>query len=235
MYNLTMQRYISHQLSATIIYESFSFSQIVVSLPSMNQTPKIAVIHPTSLCCLAMRSILADIDPFMGVTRDVEIAIYNSAEELHEDNPHSTILYFISREVLMQDLQFFSPLARRCIVLTEGPQEGVPEGFRSVDIRCPERELIKSFLTIHNAAHLAHGIAPRSSAEQESLLSQREKDVLSLIVKGYINKEIADRLNISTPTVIFHRRNISEKIGSKSVGRLTIYAVMNGIVDVREL
>ena len=65
--------------------------------------------------------------------------------------------------------------------------------------------------------------------------SVEEKDVLSLIVKGYINKEIADRLNISTPTVIFHRRNISEKIGSKSVGRLTIYAVMNGIVDVREL
>jgi DNA-binding CsgD family transcriptional regulator len=71
--------------------------------------------------------------------------------------------------------------------------------------------------------------------KQEELLSQREKDVLSLIVKGYINKEIADRLNISTPTVIFHRRNISEKLGSKSVGRLTIYAVMNGIVDVSEL
>ena len=88
---------------------------------------------------------------------------------------------------------------------------------------------------IHNAAHHAHGIALHSKPEQVELLSQREKDVLSLIVKGYINKEIADMLNISTPTVIFHRRNISEKIGSKSVGRLTIYAVMNGIVDVSEL
>ena len=156
-------------------------------------------------------------------------------EELSEEDSHSTILYFISREVLMLDLQFFSPIARRCIVLTEGEQESVPEGFRSVDIRRPERELIKSFLTIHNAAHLAHGINPHTSTEQDDLLSQREKDVLSLIVKGYINKEIADKLNISTPTVIFHRRNISEKIGSKSVGRLTIYAVMNGIVDVREL
>ena len=67
------------------------------------------------------------------------------------------------------------------------------------------------------------------------LLSPREKDVLALTVKGYINKEIADRLNISSATVVFHRRNICEKIGSRSIGRLTIYAVMNGIVDLREL
>ena len=66
-------------------------------------------------------------------------------------------------------------------------------------------------------------------------LSERERDVLVLVAKGLANKEIADKLNISTPTVIFHRRNISEKIGSKTIGRQTIYAVMNGIVDFREL
>ena len=201
----------------------------------MNQTPKIAVIHPNSLCCLAMRTILADIAPFMGVSRDVEIAIYNSVDELEVEAPHSTILYFIAQEELMRNLDQFAPLARRCIVLADGEGEPAPEGFRRVNMRSPERELIKAFLTIHNAAHIAHSVNLRQPAEQEELLSQREKDVLSLIVKGYINKEIADQLNISTPTVIFHRRNISEKLGSKSVGRLTIYAVMNGIVDVREL
>jgi DNA-binding CsgD family transcriptional regulator len=77
---------------------------------------------------------------------------------------------------------------------------------------------------------------PHPAPQEESeLLSQREKDVLALIVKGYINKEIADMLNISTPTVIFHRRNLSEKNGSKSIGRQTIYAVMNGIVTPDEL
>ena len=196
---------------------------------------KIAVIHPNSLCCLAMRTILADIAPFMGVSHNVEIAIYNSVDELSEEDSHSTILYFIAHEALMQNFELFAPLSRRCIVLTDGEQEGLPEGFRKVNMRCPERELIKAFLTIHNAAHIAHNVSMHHPSEQEELLSQREKDVLSLLVKGYINKEIADKLNISTPTVIFHRRNISEKIGSKSVGRLTIYAVMNGIVDVREL
>lgn len=196
---------------------------------------KIAVIHPNSLCCLAMRTILSDIAPFMGATHGVEIATYNSAKDMQEDNPHATFLYFVAYEVFEQNLEFFEPLARRCIVLTEGKQNNIPAIFRTVDMQCPERELIKAFLMIHNAAHHAHGITQHSKSEEVDLLSQREKDVLSLIVKGYINKEIADMLNISTPTVIFHRRNISEKIGSKSVGRLTIYAVMNGIVDVREL
>jgi DNA-binding CsgD family transcriptional regulator len=82
---------------------------------------------------------------------------------------------------------------------------------------------------------MAHGMEHHIPQESGELLSQREKDVLALSVKGFINKEIADRLNISTATVIFHRRNISEKVGSKSIGRQTIYAVMNGIVDYKEL
>lgn len=201
----------------------------------MNHMHKIAVIHPNSLCCLAMRTILADIAPFMGVSRNVEIATYSSVDELSDEDSHSTIMYFIAHEALMQNIEMFLPLSRRCIVLTDGEQNGQPEGFRKVNMRCSERELIKAFLTIHNTAHIAHNVNMPHPPKQEELLSQREKDVLSLIVKGYINKEIADRLNISTPTVIFHRRNISEKLGSKSVGRLTIYAVMNGIVDVSEL
>ena len=213
----------------------FRCHKLLYLCKSMNPTPKIAVIHPNSLCCMAMRTILSDIAPFMGATHGVEIPTYNSAEDMQEDNPHATFLYFVAYEVFEQNLEFFEPLARRCIVLTEGKQNNIPAIFRTVDMQCPERELIKAFLMIHNAAHHAHGIALHSKPEEGELLSQREKDVLSLIVKGYINKEIADMLNISTPTVIFHRRNISEKIGSKSVGRLTIYAVMNGIVDVREL
>ena len=56
-----------------------------------------------------------------------------------------------------------------------------------------------------------------------------------LIVRGYINKEIADRLNIGLTTVISHRKNIMEKLGLKSVSALTIYAVMNGYVDVDKI
>lgn len=202
----------------------------------MEQRHKIAIIHQNSLCCLALRSILLDIAPFVGMFREVDIATYNSAEEFLSDDPNSAIHYFISSQIARENIDFFAPLARRCIVLSESGDDtqGV-EQFRQIDLSRPERELLKEFLIMHNAAHMAHGMHPNTSSDYAELLSQREKDVLALIVKGYINKEIADILHISTPTVIFHRRNISEKIGSKSIGRQTIYAVMNGIVDYREL
>lgn len=200
----------------------------------MEQKPKIVILHPNSLCCLAMRAILADIAPFMGMMSDVDIVAYNSMDEFLSDNPHSAVHHFIADSILEDNLDFFLPHARRCIVLAEGRDFSHPE-FHTVDLHQPEREVLKGVLMMHRAAHTAMMTAHKPAKEEPELLSQREKEVLALIIKGYINKEIADLLNISTPTVIFHRRNIVEKIGSKSIGRLTIYAVMNGIVDVKEL
>ncbi len=96
---------------------------------------------------------------------------------------------------------------------------------------------MKSILRIHESGHPGgHGMTVGPSRKLlQTLLSQRERDVLALMVKGFINKEIADRLNISPTTVIFHRKNISEKLATRSIGRLTIYAVINGIVDIAEL
>ena len=65
----------------------------------------------------------------------------------------------------------------------------------------------------------------------EHELSIREIEVLILITKGLINKEIADKLHISLTTVISHRKNITEKLGIKSVSGLTVYAVMNGYIE----
>lgn len=63
-------------------------------------------------------------------------------------------------------------------------------------------------------------------------LTEREVDVLKLLVSGCSNKEIADKLFISTHTVISHRKNISQKTGIKSVSGLTIYAVTQNIISL---
>jgi DNA-binding CsgD family transcriptional regulator len=65
----------------------------------------------------------------------------------------------------------------------------------------------------------------------EETLSEREKDVLKEVALGYANKEIADRLFISIHTVISHRKNITEKLGIKSISGLTVYAILNKIID----
>ena len=64
------------------------------------------------------------------------------------------------------------------------------------------------------------------------MLSDREKEVLSEVARGYLNKEIADRLNISINTVITHRKNITRKTGIKTTPGLTVYALLNGLVDL---
>ena len=55
--------------------------------------------------------------------------------------------------------------------------------------------------------------------------------IFQLIVKGSTNKEIADKLNISLNTVLSHRKNITTKLGIKTVSGLTFYAIMNGIIS----
>ena len=68
-----------------------------------------------------------------------------------------------------------------------------------------------------------------------TILTPREIEVMSLVVQGLINKEIAERLNISMNTVITHRKNVMDKLGLRSVSALTIYAVMHGFVDIHKI
>lgn len=77
----------------------------------------------------------------------------------------------------------------------------------------------------------AHQSDDNEQSHQEKL-SEREIEVLKLLTAGNSNKEIADQLNISTHTVISHRKNLSQKTGIKSVSGLTIYAVVNNIITL---
>lgn len=70
------------------------------------------------------------------------------------------------------------------------------------------------------------------STDNTEALSDRETDVVVCIVQGMANKEIADKLFISVNTVITHRRNIARKLQIHSTAGLTIYAIVNGLVDI---
>ena len=72
---------------------------------------------------------------------------------------------------------------------------------------------------------------PKDEQSSESIeLSDREKDILIALAQGLANKEIADKLHISTHTVISHRKNIIRKTGIKTVSGLTLYALFNNLI-----
>ena len=75
-------------------------------------------------------------------------------------------------------------------------------------------------------------ISKMISQENSEQLSKREKDVVICIVQGMSNKEVADHLFISVNTVITHRRNIARKLQIHSPAGLTIYAIVNNLVDI---
>ncbi len=72
----------------------------------------------------------------------------------------------------------------------------------------------------------------KGGQDNSEALSDRERDVIIALVQGMSNKEIADRLCISVNTVITHRRNIARKLQIHSPAGLTIYAIVNGLVDI---
>lgn len=72
-------------------------------------------------------------------------------------------------------------------------------------------------------------------SDDQQTLSSREKEIVVCVVKGMTNREIADRLYLSTHTVITHRRNIARKLQVHSASGLTVYAIVNKLIELKDL
>jgi len=75
---------------------------------------------------------------------------------------------------------------------------------------------------------------PKNEPDPSGEISDREKEVLRLVAVGLTNKEIGDKLFISSHTVITHRKNISAKLGIKTIAGLTMYALINHLIVPEE-
>ena len=192
--------------------------------------PEIAIVDSNTLSCLGLQNLMEEIIPM------ATIRTFHRFNELMDDTPDMYAHYFISAQIYVEHNAFFLPRKRKTIVLASDSPQFQLSGVPVLNIYEPEEELVKNILKLHQHAHhkgypvkdMPPMIPP---AHHQELLSAREIEVLVLITKGLINKEIADKLNISLTTVITHRKNITEKLGIKSVSGLTIYAVMNGYIE----
>lgn len=201
------------------------------SMMKKHERPKVAVIDPNTLSALGLKGILQNVMPIMAVDT------FGSFAELTANEPDDYFHYFVAMNIVLENKPFFVERSRKTIVLTLslGTLSQLSE-FHSLCINVPERELIRSLLALEQHAHgRGEHLPPMPQVLQQKILSDREIEVMSLIVQGYINKEVADKLNIGLATVITHRKNIMEKLGVKSVSALTIYAVMHGYVDINKI
>lgn len=89
---------------------------------------------------------------------------------------------------------------------------------------------------IHSLTRLQEKIQqPEEEKEENNHLSPREIEVLTCLVNGMLNKEIADHLHISVHTVVRHRKNITQKTGIRSQSGLTIYAISKKIIHLEDM
>jgi len=192
--------------------------------------PRIAIIDPNTLAVLGLTNILQSAMSFM------EVDAYGSFAELEASVPDRYFHYFVNLSIVLGHRDFFLSRRNKTIVLSQSVEPFVMSGnFHNICVNLPEKQLLRSLLMLEKQAHAGGRNLPPMSGMQEDVLSAREIEVLTLIVKGYINKEIAGKLNIGISTVITHRKNVMAKLALRSVSALTVYAVMHGYVDINSI
>lgn len=195
--------------------------------------PEIAIVDGNALSAMGLKSLLQSIIP------KATIRVFATFCQLTDDTPDYYFHYFVSGQIFIEHSSFFLERKHKSVVLTSGvPNPAQWSGVRTLNVCQPEADVVRDLVAMYTAAHSGGRRFPKGNDNAQpvtQLLSNREIEVLVLVVKGFINKEIADKLNISLTTVISHRKNITEKLGIKSVSGLTIFAVTNGLVEANRI
>ncbi|MDD4819644.1 MAG: LuxR C-terminal-related transcriptional regulator [Flavobacteriales bacterium] len=172
---------------------------------------RIAIITADTLHSLGLQNIL------VGYFAPVEVEMMN-AFDVEEARLYD--YFFISVEEYASNINFFSTHHNFMLLSTHNAEKNV------LDVcECQEKmlERINDFFRSHQMLNEKDAVG--------KTLSDREIQVLTLVATGCINKEIAEKLSISFNTVLTHRKNITAKLGIKTVSGLTFYAMMHGYVS----
>ena len=194
---------------------------------NMHQPPEIAIIEQNTLTALGLRTILEELLP------EAVLRVFDSFAAFVADTPDMYAHYFVSSQIYFEHSAYFLERRPRAIVLSAG-ENPLLKSVPVLNICLPQDVLVQSIMKLRSHGHsLArnHKEMPPAPLTDEHELTPREIEVLVLVTRGLINKEIADLFNISIHTVISHRRNITRKTGIKTVAGLTVYALLNNLID----
>ncbi len=192
----------------------------------MYHTKRIAIILPDTLQSSGLQSILTE------YFAPVETNCFSTYESFMATGGDIFDYYFTLSETFVLNVEFFLPRKSKTVILSDCPLCGASQSTytNQLTVRAPLETLIEQIQQLFE-----NDVTNLGSGEGNKELSAREVEVLQLVVKGTINKEIADKLNISLNTVLSHRKNITAKLGIKTVSGLIFYAIMHGIISAEDI
>ncbi len=171
---------------------------------------------------------------FASVARELDNLDYINSE-IGKHNPHFLVFNpnLIPENQNFLDFNISINLAEKGIGISSVPpyRKGILDKFRIILHVNDTKEVLFDKL---------ESLVKESYEKNKSLLvsnelSDREKTILKHVAKGETNKEIAKNLYLSTHTVITHRKNITAKLGIKTISGLTVYAILNNLVTLEEI
>ena len=179
---------------------------------------KLLIVEPNPVIALGIEAVIKRSNKFR-----TQIAF-----ELDIESIISTIRFFTPDIILMNPIVMGVHLDERFLTVARAKILALTTG--SVD-----PSVLYSYDATINIGDSTETENEEMDLDNERLLSPREKDVVAYVAKGLTNKEISAKLSISIHTVITHRRNIAKKLKIHSPSGLTIYAIVNKLVNIDEI
>ncbi len=193
---------------------------------------KVLLIIPSKILARGMEAVLSELGEFRveGILSDLshasEARLRNVDADVIVIDP--IVFDYVSRMSVRSRISEYSDAAVVAVKTVPMEDEQMKQYDGIINMYDDPVSVVKKL----RESVIAHEEAPDTDDYD---LSAREKEILVCVAKGMLNKEIADFYNISIHTVITHRKNITRKTGIKTVAGLTVYALLNNLIDSSSL
>ncbi len=194
----------------------------------MSVRKKILILSPSRIVARGISSILEEHGGFMietvltDLSRENEVTVKDSMADIVIVDP--VIFDYSSRPCGRNRISDLTDAAVVALPTVLTDDESVRSYDETIGIYDTPAVIVSKLRT-----SVSHEEKHRVESREE--LSAREKEILVCVARGMLNKEIADKFHLSIYTVITHRKNITRKTGIKTVAGLTVYALLNNLID----
>lgn len=198
----------------------------------MKNKCKIILADPSPIILCGLSAMITELPDYDIVLRTSDLHVM--ANRIHLLNPDLVVLNPLmidyTKRLMLRELFSDFPDLKFIALVSAYIDEQILKQYDGIIEMNDNTQRIKSTLNQVVSAANKH-----QNENDTSVLTEREKAVLIGLAKGLMNKEIADKLNLSVHTVMTHRKNIIRKTGIKSVSALTVYAILNNLIEQKDI